>query len=90
MHRASAASPRVPAEPSPLPPAPRLRRCPTSTAARPRKVGQGKVEIDGRIDLHGMRQAEARAALRRFNPEGDAGLFVITQRGHRYGGATTT
>lgn len=31
-----------------------------------RRLGQGKIEIDARIDLHGMRQHEAHTALRRF------------------------
>jgi len=31
-----------------------------------RKLRQGQIEIEARIDLHGMRQHEAHAALRRF------------------------
>ncbi|MEM6846599.1 MAG: Smr/MutS family protein [Pseudomonadota bacterium] len=31
-----------------------------------RKIARGGASIDGRIDLHGMTQAEAHAALRRF------------------------
>jgi DNA-nicking Smr family endonuclease len=50
-----------------------------------RKVGTGKVEIEGRIDLHGMRQAEAHAALRRFllrgYAEGRRWVLVITGKG---------
>ena len=30
------------------------------------KLKKGKLEIDGRLDLHGMTQGEAHAALRRF------------------------
>lgn len=42
-----------------------------------RKLRQGRFEIEGRIDLHGMRQHEAHAALRRF-------LFSSFQRGRRW------
>ena len=50
-----------------------------------RKVGRGRIEIDGRIDLHGMTQSEARAALHgfihaRFN-RGDRTVLVITGKG---------
>ena len=31
-----------------------------------RKLSSGRIEIEGRIDLHGMRQSEAHDALRRF------------------------
>jgi DNA-nicking Smr family endonuclease len=50
-----------------------------------RKVGAGRIEIEGRIDLHGMRQAEAHAALRRFllrgYAEGRRWVLVITGKG---------
>jgi DNA-nicking Smr family endonuclease len=50
-----------------------------------RKLGRGQVEIDGTIDLHGMRQAEAHAALTRFVHarvnRGDRTLLVITGKG---------
>lgn len=50
-----------------------------------RKLGRGQVEIDGTIDLHGMRQAEAHAALSRFIharvARGDRSLLVITGKG---------
>jgi DNA-nicking Smr family endonuclease len=42
-----------------------------------RKLAAGKIEIDARIDLHGLRQDEARLALRRF-------LVVAQQRGYRH------
>lgn len=50
-----------------------------------RKVGRGRIEIDGRIDLHGMTQNEARGALHgfihaRFN-RGDRTVLVITGKG---------
>lgn len=50
-----------------------------------KKVGRGRIEIDGRIDLHGMTQNEARSALygfihARFN-RGDRTVLVITGKG---------
>lgn len=50
-----------------------------------RRLGRGQIEIDGTIDLHGMRQAEAHAALTRFihgrSARGDRTLLVITGKG---------
>jgi DNA-nicking Smr family endonuclease len=50
-----------------------------------RRLGRGQIEIDGTIDLHGMRQAEAHAALSRFiharSARGDRTLLVITGKG---------
>lgn len=50
-----------------------------------RKVVNGRIEIDGTIDLHGMRQDEARAALGRFIyarvGRGDRTILVITGKG---------
>lgn len=49
------------------------------------RLGRGQIEIDGTIDLHGMRQAEAHAALTRFiharSARGDRTLLVITGKG---------
>jgi DNA-nicking Smr family endonuclease len=49
------------------------------------RVQRGRVEIDGTIDLHGMRQVEAHAALTRFiharSSRGDRTLLVITGKG---------
>jgi len=85
VHRASAASPRVPARAAPLPPPPAAPQLSDLDRRKARKIGTGKVEIDGRIDLHGMRQAEAHAALRRFlmraYSEGRRWLLVITGKG---------
>lgn len=86
--KAKALRPMVPVMPSyqARPPAktepghgiePRLRR----------KVVRGRIEIDGTIDLHGMRQAEAHQALNRFinarAARGDRTLLVITGKGVR-------
>jgi len=69
-------------------------QAPMPAAARPdksvdpsirRKVGRGRIEIDGRIDLHGMTQDEARGALHRFIrsrfSRGDRTVLVITGKG---------
>jgi DNA-nicking Smr family endonuclease len=81
VHRASATPQRVSARAA-TPAAPPLSDLDRRKA---RKIGTGRVEIDGRIDLHGMRQAEAHAALRRFlmraYAEGRRWLLVITGKG---------
>lgn len=50
-----------------------------------RKLARGHVPIDGTIDLHGMTQIEAEAALQRFITaragRGDRTLLVITGKG---------
>jgi DNA-nicking Smr family endonuclease len=50
-----------------------------------RRLTRGQLEIDATIDLHGMRQGEARAALQRFLlarlDRGDRTLLVITGKG---------
>ncbi len=50
-----------------------------------RKLSSGRIEIDGRIDLHGMRQSEAHAALTRFlrrgYSTGKRWVLVITGKG---------
>ncbi|MDB5602990.1 MAG: Smr protein/MutS2 [Xanthobacteraceae bacterium] len=53
------------------------------------RVARGRVEIDARIDLHGMTQDEAHAALSRFlrRAQGNGGklVLVITGKGARFG-----
>lgn len=50
-----------------------------------RKLRRGHIVIDGTIDLHGMRQHEARATLERFLKarwaRGDRTILVITGKG---------
>ncbi len=52
-----------------------------------KKVVRGRIEIDGTIDLHGLRQDEARAALHRFiqarASRGDRTILVITGKGQK-------
>ena len=53
------------------------------------RIGRGKEAIDGRLDLHGLTQSQAHAALLRFlrsASERDARLvLVITGKGAREG-----
>lgn len=59
------------------PPAAKPERVPASFDERQaRRLASGRTQVDARIDLHGMRQAEARQALRRF-------LFNAMAKGHR-------
>ncbi len=50
-----------------------------------RQIGSGKVELDARIDLHGLRQHDARARLRAFlldaHAQGHKTVLVITGKG---------
>ena len=50
-----------------------------------RKLMRGRIEIDATLDLHGMRQNEARSALNRFLSSrwsrGDRTILVITGKG---------
>lgn len=52
-----------------------------------KKLGRGRIEIDGTIDLHGMTQAEARSALHHYLharvARGDRTILVITGKGAR-------
>ena len=71
-------SPRVQAKHS-VPPLSDLDRRKT------RRIGSSKVEIEGRIDLHGMRQSEAHAALHRFlrsaHAQDKRWVLIITGKG---------
>jgi DNA-nicking Smr family endonuclease len=50
-----------------------------------KRLGRGRVAIDGTLDLHGMRQDEAYAALSRYlsarSARGDRTILVITGKG---------
>lgn len=52
-----------------------------------KKIRRGRIDIDGTIDLHGMTQPAARAALHRFVQSsvsrGDRTVLVITGKGAR-------
>ncbi len=55
-----------------------------------RKLRRGQMPIDGTIDLHGMHQPQARAALHRFIlarlEQGDRTILVITGKGLKKSG----
>lgn len=59
--------------------------------ATAKRLRRGKVEIEGRIDLHGMTQDEARPALERFIEAawraGKREVLVITGKGTRADGS---
>jgi DNA-nicking Smr family endonuclease len=69
----------APAKPPKLPPLAPIDR------NERRRLTRGTRAIDGRIDLHGMRQAEAHSALRGFllraQSRGDSIVLVITGKG---------
>lgn len=80
-----AAPPSMVHKPMPRP-TPKPGPAPTSLERKKtRKVSSGRVEIDGRIDLHGMRQSEAHIALTRFlhraYADGKRWVLVITGKG---------
>lgn len=64
--------PTTPARPAAKPP-----ELSTFDRKAARRLRQGQIEIEARIDLHGMRQHEAHVALRRF-------LVTAFQRGQRW------
>lgn len=70
---------RTPSTPAKPDTAPQPRKTPALSefdGKRARKLRSGQMEIDGRIDLHGMRQSEAHVALRHF-------LHAAHRKGHR-------
>jgi len=75
-----------PAVKRPAPPLPAPGPAPISLERRKaRKLSSGRIEIEGRIDLHGMRQSEAHTALLRFlnraYAQGKRWVLVITGKG---------
>ncbi|HWK39533.1 MAG TPA: Smr/MutS family protein [Hyphomicrobium sp.] len=87
--RATPARPAAPPPPAikrPAPPLPTPGPAPISLERRKaRKLSSGRIEIEGRIDLHGMRQSEAHTALLRFlnraYAQGKRWVLVITGKG---------
>lgn len=84
----TAKAPSHPTAPSYSPPVSSAKKTEPGRVIEPklrRKVVRGRIEIDGTIDLHGMRQEEARAALARFIyarvGRGDRTILVITGKG---------
>jgi DNA-nicking Smr family endonuclease len=78
--KAVATAPSLPEKKSPPPLVPLGRRM-------KQRVARGKDEIDGRLDLHGLTQSEAHAALFRFlrtaSSRGARLVLVITGKGAR-------
>lgn len=76
-------APKAPPAPPPIPPL-----APIDKNER-RRLVRGTRGIDGRIDLHGMRQAEAHTALRGFlahsQMRGDTLVLIITGKGREDG-----
>jgi DNA-nicking Smr family endonuclease len=74
------------------PPAPKPRVAPPPLAPLPRRerqrLARGVADIDTRIDLHGLTQAQAHTALKRFlrRAQADGAKFalVITGKGARF------
>jgi DNA-nicking Smr family endonuclease len=79
-----ALSPPKPAPKTPAKPAPTVRG-ETLDRQTARKLERGHVAVEARLDMHGMRQREAHAALRRFlkaaQGKGYRHVLVITGKG---------
>lgn len=75
-------APPPPPKVQPAPPAPSPI---TLERRKARKLSSGRIDIEARIDLHGMRQSEAHAALVRFlqraYADGKRWVLVITGKG---------
>ena len=85
--KASAKEPSTPVKPAPKPvakPAPAARGEALNRQTA-RQLERGKLPVEARLDLHGMRQREAHAALRRFlksaQGKGYRHVLVITGKG---------
>jgi DNA-nicking Smr family endonuclease len=78
--------PVTPRPPAPVPPSPPAPLAPLGRRMRAR-VARGKEAIDARLDLHGLTQSEAHAALARFlrqaSTRGARLVLVITGKGRR-------
>ena len=74
-----------PAAPAPAPTKPAHKPLVPMEPKAKRKLGRGKMDVEARIDLHGMRQDEAHAALHRFLVDAHAAdarlVLVITGKG---------
>src|SRR3990170_6968806 len=85
---------RVPAKETALPvkpapkatakPAPTVRRAPLERQTA-RRLERGRLAVEARLDLHGLRQRDAHAALRRFlksaQGKGHRHVLIITGKG---------
>ena len=86
---AKAKPPHVPRPAQPAPkPAPKLAHVPRAAPLdrqTSRQLDKGKLEVEARLDLHGLRQRDAHAQLRRFlktaQARGLRHVLVITGKG---------
>jgi len=86
---ASAPAPQRPKPPraalEPVPAAPALPPLAAIDRRARQKIARGRLAIDGRIDLHGMKQSEAKARLLAFlhraQARGQSLVLVITGKG---------
>jgi DNA-nicking Smr family endonuclease len=85
VHVAAAPSPAPRVIVPPLPPSPVRAHAPLADRSPEKRIRRGRVEVGGRLDLHGMTQAEAQAALARFvahhRTEGARCVLVVTGKG---------
>jgi DNA-nicking Smr family endonuclease len=76
-------APFLPPYQAPLPSAPSPDKAVDPSIRK--KLGRGRIDIDGTLDLHGMTQTEARGALHRYLharvARGDRTVLVITGKG---------
>jgi DNA-nicking Smr family endonuclease len=76
-------APFLPPYQAPLPSAPTPAKAVEASIRK--KLGRGRIDIDGTLDLHGMTQIEARGALHRYLharvARGDRTVLVITGKG---------
>jgi DNA-nicking Smr family endonuclease len=82
LKRAKAAARNQTPKPSP---APKVVIAPVADASGHKKIRRGKLDIDARIDLHGLRQIEAHTALAgivaRTRSEHGRCILVVTGKG---------
>lgn len=75
----------------PAPAAPKAAPLAALGRALRQRIARGRAPIDGAIDLHGMRQAEAHHALHSFilrhHAQGSRVVLVVTGKGSRIGEA---
>jgi DNA-nicking Smr family endonuclease len=84
----SAPQAHPPVKPRPLAPPPTVRSNPPPAVydrTRARKLAAGRMAIEARLDLHGLRQSEAHMALRAFlfacHGKGLRNVLIITGKG---------
>jgi DNA-nicking Smr family endonuclease len=78
-------APRTPVPPKPVPKPAHVPRAAPLDRQTSRQLDKGRLEVEARLDLHGMRQRDAHAQLRRFlktaQARGLKHVLVITGKG---------